>query len=215
MDCSLPGSSIHGIFQAKVLEWGAISFSRGSSWPRDRGQYDANITLPYKELIHVANSRNNISSSSPAQELLQEHTWNSIAITHSLLQFEAVVRPVFHALIKRQGYPDLTFQSRTLNLLCSTFVFHQSRVVHSWQEYHRSNVATGQEARVSYVPLGDVKLHSLANWSFQCSSLCQKLYWNQHEKEHTRKKAMAPHSSTLAWKIPWTEEPGRLQSRGC
>ena len=29
MDCSLPGSSIHGIFKARVLEWGAISFSRG------------------------------------------------------------------------------------------------------------------------------------------------------------------------------------------
>ena len=28
------------------------------------------------------------------------------------------------------------------------------------------------------------------------------------------KKAMAPHSSTLAWKIPWVEEPGRLQSMG-
>ena len=27
-------------------------------------------------------------------------------------------------------------------------------------------------------------------------------------------KAMAPHSSTLAWKIPWTKEPGRLQSMG-
>ena len=27
-------------------------------------------------------------------------------------------------------------------------------------------------------------------------------------------KVMAPHSSTLAWKIPWTEEPGRLQSMG-
>ena len=27
-------------------------------------------------------------------------------------------------------------------------------------------------------------------------------------------KAMAPHSNTLAWKIPWTEEPGRLQSMG-
>ena len=27
-------------------------------------------------------------------------------------------------------------------------------------------------------------------------------------------KAIAPHSSTLAWKIPWMEEPGRLQSRG-
>ena len=36
MDCSLSGSSIHGIFQARVLEWIAISFSRGSSWPRNR-----------------------------------------------------------------------------------------------------------------------------------------------------------------------------------
>ena len=34
--CSLLGSSIHGIFQARELEWIAISFSRGSSWPRDQ-----------------------------------------------------------------------------------------------------------------------------------------------------------------------------------
>ena len=36
MDCSPPGSSVHGILQAKILEWVAISFSRGSSWPRDQ-----------------------------------------------------------------------------------------------------------------------------------------------------------------------------------
>ena len=36
MDCSLPGSSVHGIFQARILEWVATSFSRGSSWPRDQ-----------------------------------------------------------------------------------------------------------------------------------------------------------------------------------
>ena len=35
MDCSLPGSSVHGILQAGILEWVAISFSRGSSWHRD------------------------------------------------------------------------------------------------------------------------------------------------------------------------------------
>ena len=35
MDCSPPGSSIHGIFQARVLEWVAISFSRGSSRHKD------------------------------------------------------------------------------------------------------------------------------------------------------------------------------------
>ena len=37
MDCSLPGSSIHGIFQARVLEWGAIAFSHRAlqlhDWP--------------------------------------------------------------------------------------------------------------------------------------------------------------------------------------
>ena len=36
MDSSLSGSSLHGILQARVLEWVAISFSRGSSRPRDR-----------------------------------------------------------------------------------------------------------------------------------------------------------------------------------
>ena len=30
MDCSLPGSSVHGVFQARVLEWGAIAFSRAT-----------------------------------------------------------------------------------------------------------------------------------------------------------------------------------------
>ena len=35
MDYSLPGSSVHGIFQARILEWVTISFSRGSSQPRD------------------------------------------------------------------------------------------------------------------------------------------------------------------------------------
>ena len=36
MDYSLPGSSVYGIFQARIRQWVAISFSRGSSWPRDQ-----------------------------------------------------------------------------------------------------------------------------------------------------------------------------------
>jgi len=35
-----------------------------------------------------------------------------------------------------------------------------------------------------------------------------------HDWATEQEKAMAPHSSTLAWKIPWMEEPGRLQSMG-
>ena len=38
IDCSPPGSSVHGILQARILDWVAISFSRGSSQPRDQTQ---------------------------------------------------------------------------------------------------------------------------------------------------------------------------------
>ena len=38
IDCSLPGSSVHGVFQAIVLEWIAITFSRGSSQPKAQTQ---------------------------------------------------------------------------------------------------------------------------------------------------------------------------------
>ena len=46
--------------------------------------------------------------------------------------------------------------------------------------------------------MGAVQILSIYNWDTRRPS----------------EKAMAPHSSTLAWKIPWTEEPGRLQSMG-
>ena len=36
MDCYQPGSSVHGILQAGILEWVAILFSKGSAWPRDQ-----------------------------------------------------------------------------------------------------------------------------------------------------------------------------------
>ena len=38
MDCSPPGSSVHGTLQARILEWVAISFSSGSFRPKDRTQ---------------------------------------------------------------------------------------------------------------------------------------------------------------------------------
>ena len=38
MDCSPPGSSVHGILQARILEWAAMPSTRGSSHPRDQTQ---------------------------------------------------------------------------------------------------------------------------------------------------------------------------------
>ena len=48
-------------------------------------------------------------------------------------------------------------------------------------------------------------------------TVSQKIFMrfsNVRNKPILAEKAMAPHSSTLAWKIPWMEEPGRLQSMG-
>ena len=62
MDCSPPGSSVHGIFQARILEWGAISFSRGTSRPRDQNRVSRIVgrsftvwaTWEALDLIHFA-----------------------------------------------------------------------------------------------------------------------------------------------------------------
>ena len=51
MDYSLPGSSVHGSLQARIMEWAAISFSRGSSWPRDRTQVCRQILYPLSYLL--------------------------------------------------------------------------------------------------------------------------------------------------------------------
>ena len=62
MDCSLPGSSVHGIFQARVLEWVAISFSRGSSSPRSPALQADTLTSepPGKPNTHNQNTNKEI-----------------------------------------------------------------------------------------------------------------------------------------------------------
>ena len=57
MDCSPPGFSDHGIAQAKILEWVAISFSRGSSQPRSQTQ-----------VSHIADEFFTVSATREAQE---------------------------------------------------------------------------------------------------------------------------------------------------
>ena len=47
-DCSPPGSSVHGNFQARILEWVAISFSRGSSQPSDQTQ----VSCIGRQILH-------------------------------------------------------------------------------------------------------------------------------------------------------------------
>ena len=60
--------------------------------------------------------------------------------------------------------------------------------------------------------INDPELNGLKPQLFYCSQFCGIVIWAGLGRD--MEKAMAPHSSTLAWKIPWRKEPGRLQSMG-
>ena len=77
MDCSLGGSSIHGILQARILKWHAMPSSRGSSQSRDRPCISY-ISCIGKEARYVP-VKNSIT-----QEALQKVTWESLASCLSL-----------------------------------------------------------------------------------------------------------------------------------
>ena len=75
MDCSPPSSSVHGILQARILEWVAISFSRGSSWPRDRTQ-----------VSHIAGRCFNLCATREAPTNSRGHwTWIKTVFNYSSL----------------------------------------------------------------------------------------------------------------------------------
>ena len=81
MDCSLPGSSAHGIFQARVLEWVAMPSSRGSSLPRDRTWVSSiadrrftvwatrEATLKYERIYQILSPKVNVSKTPDALEI--------------------------------------------------------------------------------------------------------------------------------------------------
>ena len=88
VDCSPPGSSVHGILQARILEWVAISFSRGSSWPRDRTQVSC-----------IAGRRFNLWATREAQDGIKQGLKppSSICVEYlsPALHFQSVCVPCF------------------------------------------------------------------------------------------------------------------------
>ena len=58
LDCSPPGSSVHEISQTRILEWVAISYSRGSSWPRDQTLV-SHISCISRRILYHCTTRGN------------------------------------------------------------------------------------------------------------------------------------------------------------
>ena len=82
VDCNLLGFSVHGILQARILEWIAISFSRGSSWPRD-----------WTRVSHIGGRRFNLWATREAPPKIKSDTVStvSLSISHEVMGPDAMI----------------------------------------------------------------------------------------------------------------------------
>ena len=132
MDCSLPGSSVHGIFQARVLEWDAFSspgnlpiqglnpgllHCRRTLYPLShKGNPNVILNVDYFHLFVVVQSLN--SDCLRPHELQQHQAYLSITISQSLLKFMSFesVMPSNHLILCRCviANPDIIFLEYSL-----------------------------------------------------------------------------------------------------
>ena len=92
MDCSPPGSSVHGILQSRILEWIAISSSRGSSQPRDRTGISFSSCIGGRILYHQHHLGSPLDL---LQQIIKPPLFNSFSIQYSNLYILTYTRKTF------------------------------------------------------------------------------------------------------------------------
>ena len=115
MDCSPPGSSVHGILQARILEWVAISFSRGSSQPRIKPASLMSPALAGRFFYHLHHLRSpNIYMCVCVFQMLSEKT----------KCFHFIIALCLHISRSQvnQRYGVIFFINLTLNMIWNRFV---------------------------------------------------------------------------------------------
>ena len=113
MDCSPPGSSVHGIFQASLLEWVAISFARGSSQPEDQTHVSHNAGRFFTNYV-ISKALNRYISLFLRIYWLPATTYTSYAITKklsSLLRLNKIIDPYFVKGIYKSVQNSLVLKS--------------------------------------------------------------------------------------------------------
>ena len=93
IDCSPPGSSIHGTLHERVLEWLAIPFHRRSSWLRDWTQVSLHCRQILHHLSHQGSLSNSISHSNKLwSPLILHYAWKFLSSSHA--DHDSLVAPM-------------------------------------------------------------------------------------------------------------------------
>ena len=253
MDCSLPGSSIHGIFQARVLEWGAIAFSRFKT------SFTSIFFSTYTvEMLIIPSSLGlwwswvNICK---ASRTVPAYGLNIFPITGLPLCFhfpEFFLSPLqkLQACYSLLSYCHLTYPLNPLLCASQSSVFHINLLFlvasipkHSFHlpivsdlfpTISKNLTGSMMKCKVQFVNMTNQRGTQNTGLLLSCSHATVFLVSYQLRQVKNRlpiqamqetqvwslgwedplEKEMATHSSTLAWEISWTEEPGGLQSMG-
>ena len=136
MDCSPPGSPIHGIFQARILQWVAILFSRQPSWPRDWMQVSC-ISGRFFTFEPPCYYSPDFTSDVPVYSLMT----NIICLhLHLCLSLDVCVSLCLCMLLGGLPYKHISITSRTVLNVCASLysalqMLHFSQGEGLWQPW--------------------------------------------------------------------------------
>ena len=126
-DCSPPGSSVHVIFPARILEWGAVSFSRRSTWPKDQ-TYDFCTAGRFFTIELPGKPRWNITQPQKMKSChLQQREWNWKALCRRLLRVPWTARRSNQSILKETS-PGCSLEGLMLRLKLQYFGYLVRRV---------------------------------------------------------------------------------------
>ena len=139
MDCSPPGSSVHGILQARILEWVAIPFSRGSSWSRDRIQFSY-IAGRFFTLWATREAQDTVNPS-PYFRSYQARSWTYLTLGGDLQRWGSEPKCTLTPLIPsslRNAHSAFQFPVFHHQALCQleTWKFHSESLLNNNYSHH-------------------------------------------------------------------------------
>ena len=125
IDCSPLDSSVHGISQAGILEWFAISFSRGSSWPKDPTQ----VSCLGRQVLYCWAIREAHSHISTWLLIQKCSSWSMLLVPHSCLTLWIIARqaPLSLELCRQAYWRGLPFLEHGLYVNSRCWRHHTER----------------------------------------------------------------------------------------